>query len=83
MEWIIPVALIVIVLLIIIRNIAAGSFSKHYGVPEGVVFDEPTIEFSYKNDELGDPLMNSYHAIALKAATREEIDHVKMILTQM
>ena len=62
---------------VIIRNIAAGSFSKHYGVPEGVVFDEPTIEFSYKNDELGDPLMNSYHAIALKAATREEIETIK------
>ena len=62
---------------VIIRNIAAGSFSKHYGVPEGVVFDEPTIEFSYKNDELGDPLMNSYHAIARKAATREEIETIK------
>ncbi|MBO4562146.1 MAG: phosphoribosylaminoimidazolesuccinocarboxamide synthase [Clostridia bacterium] len=62
---------------VIIRNIAAGSFSKRYGVPEGVVFDEPTIEFSYKNDELGDPLMNSYHALALKLATREEIETIK------
>ena len=62
---------------VIIRNIAAGSFSKHYGVPEGVVFDEPTIEFSYKNDELGDPLMNAYHALALKLATKEEIDTIK------
>ncbi|MBO4849203.1 MAG: phosphoribosylaminoimidazolesuccinocarboxamide synthase [Clostridia bacterium] len=62
---------------VIIRNIAAGSFSKRYGVPEGVVFDEPTIEFSYKNDELGDPLMNSYHALALKLATREEIELIK------
>ena len=44
---------------------------------EGIVFDEPTIEFSYKNDELGDPLMNAYHAIALKAATREEIETIK------
>ena len=41
---------------VIVRNIAAGSFSKHYGVEEGVVFEQPTIEFSYKNDELGDPL---------------------------
>ncbi|MBQ6152556.1 MAG: phosphoribosylaminoimidazolesuccinocarboxamide synthase [Ruminococcus sp.] len=58
---------------VIVRNIAAGSFSKHYGVKEGVVFDEPTLEFSYKNDDLGDPLLNSYHAIALKLATKEEI----------
>ena len=62
---------------VIIRNISAGSFAKHFGVEEGIVFDEPTIEFSYKNDELGDPLMNAYHAIALKAATREEIETIK------
>ncbi len=58
---------------VIVRNIAAGSFSKRYGVAEGVVFDRPTIEFSYKNDELGDPLLNTYHALALKLATPEEI----------
>lgn len=62
---------------VIIRNISAGSFAKRFGVEEGIVFDEPTIEFSYKNDELGDPLMNAYHAIALKAATREEIENIK------
>lgn len=62
---------------VIIRNISAGSFAKCFGVEEGIVFDEPTIEFSYKNDELGDPLMNAYHAIALKAATREEIETIK------
>lgn len=62
---------------VIIRNISAGSFAKRFGVEEGIVFDEPTIEFSYKNDELGDPLMNAYHAIALKAATREEIETIK------
>ena len=62
---------------VIIRNISAGSFSKKYGVEEGIVFDEPTIEFSYKNDELGDPLINSYHALALKLATKEEIDRIK------
>ena len=62
---------------VIIRNISAGSFAKRYGVEEGIVFDEPTIEFSYKNDELGDPLINSYHAIALKLATREEIEKIK------
>ncbi len=62
---------------VIIRNIAAGSFSKRYGVEEGVVFSAPTIEFSYKNDELGDPLMNAYHAIAMNLASREEIETIK------
>ena len=62
---------------VIIRNISAGSFAKRYGVEEGIVFDQPTIEFSYKNDELGDPLMNSYHALALRLATAEEIDTIK------
>ncbi len=62
---------------VIIRNIAAGSFSKNYGVEEGVVFDHPTIEFSYKNDDLGDPLINDYHALALKLATKEEIELIK------
>ena len=62
---------------VIIRNISAGSFAKRFGVEEGIVFDEPTIEFSYKNDDLGDPLMNAYHAVALKAATRDEIETIK------
>ena len=62
---------------VIIRNISAGSFAKRFGVEEGIVFDEPTIEFSYKNDDLGDPLMNAYHAVALKAATRGEIETIK------
>ena len=62
---------------VIIRNISAGSFAKRYGVEEGIVFDAPTIEFSYKNDDLGDPLLNEYHALALKLATREEIDLIK------
>ena len=62
---------------VIIRNISAGSFAKRFGVEDGIVFDEPTIEFSYKNDDLGDPLMNAYHAVALKAATREEIETIK------
>ncbi|MBR5714113.1 MAG: phosphoribosylaminoimidazolesuccinocarboxamide synthase [Clostridia bacterium] len=64
---------------VIIRNISAGSFSKRYGVEEGIVFDEPTIEFSYKNDELGDPLINSYHAVALKLATKDEIETIKRL----
>ena len=62
---------------VIVRNISAGSFAKHYGVEEGIVFDSPTIEFSYKNDALGDPLLNEYHALALKLATKEEIEAIK------
>ena len=62
---------------VIIRNISAGSFAQRFGVEEGIVFEQPTIEFSYKCDELNDPLMNAYHAIALKLATPEEIDTIK------
>lgn len=67
----------IIPLEVIVRNVSAGSFAKNYGVEEGIIFDEPTIEFSYKNDNLGDPLINSYHAIALKLATKEEIEIIK------
>lgn len=62
---------------VIVRNIAAGSFSKRYGIEEGKVFDEPVIEFSYKNDDLGDPLINSDHARALELATVDEIEQIK------
>ena len=62
---------------VIVRNISAGHFASNYGVKEGIVFDEPTIEFSYKNDDLHDPLINAYHAIALKLATAEEIETIK------
>ena len=62
---------------VIIRNVAAGSFSKRYGVPEGTAFASPTIEFSYKNDDLGDPLINDYHALAMQLATPEEIETIK------
>lgn len=62
---------------VIIRNISAGSFSQRYGVEEGIVFKNPTIEFSYKNDELGDPLLNDMHALALGLCTEEELDTVK------
>ncbi|HIS59679.1 MAG TPA: phosphoribosylaminoimidazolesuccinocarboxamide synthase [Candidatus Faecousia faecipullorum] len=68
---------------VIVRNIAAGSFSKRYGVEEGVVFDQPTIEFSYKNDDLGDPLLNTYHALALKLATAEEIATIEKYAFQV
>ena len=62
---------------VIIRNISAGSFAKRYGVEEGIVFAEPTIEFSYKNDDLHDPLINQYHALALGLATKEEIQTIE------
>ena len=62
---------------VIIRNVAAGSFSKRLGVEEATSFTEPTIEFSYKNDELGDPLINDYFAVALNLATWEEIGIIK------
>ena len=62
---------------VIIRNRAAGSFSKRYGVPEGTELATTIIEFSYKNDELGDPLINDYHALALRLASKEEIEKIK------
>ena len=62
---------------VIIRNVAAGSFSKRLGVPEGTPFEQPTVEFSYKNDELGDPLINDYFAVALKLATWDEIKTIQ------
>ena len=64
---------------VIVRNISAGSFAKRFGGEEGIVFDAPTIEFSYKNDSLGDPLINSYHALALKLATAEELEQIKSL----
>ncbi len=62
---------------VIVRNASAGHFSSRYGVEEGILFDEPVLEFSYKNDDLHDPLLNTSHALALKLATREEIDTIK------
>ncbi|MBQ6680549.1 MAG: phosphoribosylaminoimidazolesuccinocarboxamide synthase [Lachnospiraceae bacterium] len=67
----------IVALEVIIRNISAGHFASRYGVPEGIVFEEPTIEFSLKNDDLHDPLLNSYHAVALKVATWDEINRIK------
>ena len=62
---------------VIIRNTAAGSFSKRYGVPEGKKLPVTVFEFSYKNDDLGDPLINDYHALAMQLATPEEIETIK------
>ena len=64
---------------VIVRNISAGHFAQRYGVEEGIVFDEPTIEFSYKNDDLHDPLLNAYHAVALGLADKSEIQHIKSL----
>ena len=62
---------------VIVRNISAGHFAQRYGVKEGIVFAEPTVEFSYKNDDLHDPLLNDSHALALGLATKEEIAQIK------
>jgi phosphoribosylaminoimidazole-succinocarboxamide synthase len=62
---------------VIVRNISAGSFAKRYGVEEGISFKNPTIEFSLKDDALGDPLINEYHALALELATQKELDTIK------
>ena len=62
---------------VIVRNISAGHFASRYGVDEGLVFEEPVVEFSYKNDALHDPLLNDDHAVALKLATRGEIAQIR------
>ena len=61
---------------VIIRNVAAGSFSKRMGVEEGTKLLTPILEFSYKNDDLGDPFINDYYALALGIATKEELDKI-------
>ena len=61
---------------VIIRNVAAGSFSKKFGVEEGTPLKNPILEFSYKNDELGDPMINELQALAIGIATKEEIDSI-------
>lgn len=62
---------------VIVRNVAAGSFSKRMGVEEGRELLCPILEFSYKNDDLGDPFINDDYALALGLATQEEIDTIK------
>ncbi len=68
---------------VIVRNAAAGSFSKKLGIEEGTRLLAPTLEFSYKNDALGDPLINDYYAIALGVATREEINRITELVFQV
>ncbi|MCT4583883.1 MAG: phosphoribosylaminoimidazolesuccinocarboxamide synthase [Peptostreptococcaceae bacterium] len=62
---------------VIVRNISAGSMAKRLGLEEGIEFDQPVFEFSYKNDDLNDPLINDDHALAMKLATKEEIDKIR------
>ncbi len=68
---------------VIVRNISAGHFASRYGVEEGILFEEPVVEFSYKNDELHDPLLNDDHAVALKLASREEISIIRSYALQI
>lgn len=67
----------IVLLEVIVRNIAAGSLSKRLGIEEGTKLPVTVLEFSYKNDELGDPLINDYHAQALGLATTQEMDIIK------
>ena len=62
---------------VIVRNIAAGSVCRNFGVKEGIRFDPPVLEFCYKNDEYGDPLMNAAHIMAFGLANREEIEKIQ------
>ena len=62
---------------VIVRNVAAGSLSKRLGLPEGTPMKRTVLEFSYKNDELGDPMINDYHIFAMELATPEELNTIK------
>lgn len=62
---------------VIVRNITAGSFCKRVGIEEGIVLDEPIFEICYKNDDFGDPMLNDDHAVAMKLATREELQFLR------
>lgn len=62
---------------VIIRNVAAGSFCKRTGMEEGHVFSQPIIEFSYKSDELGDPLINDDYIREMKLASPEDLAHLR------
>ena len=61
---------------VIVRNIAAGSMSKRLGIEEGTALLTPVLEFSYKNDDLGDPMINDYHALAMGLCTKEELKQI-------
>ena len=67
----------IIPLEVIVRNTAAGSFSKRFGIKEGTILNQPSLEFSLKNDDLGDPLINTYHVLSIGVATQKEIDTIE------
>ncbi|NMC67270.1 MAG: phosphoribosylaminoimidazolesuccinocarboxamide synthase [Spirochaetales bacterium] len=69
----------IIPLEVIVRNVAAGSMAKRYGIEEGTALKEVVYELSYKNDELHDPLINDYHVLALGIATRDQLDIIYSI----
>ena len=73
----------IIPLEVIIRNITAGSFAKKMGMEEGIVLKRPTLEFSYKNDDLHDPFINRYYALALDLATEEDINTIEKYAFQV
>jgi len=62
---------------VIVRNIATGSLSKRLGIEEGKILKPTVLEFCYKSDDLGDPVMNEYHILAMELASQEEIDFIK------
>ena len=64
---------------VIVRNVAAGSFSKRLGVPEGTPLKTTVLEYCYKNDELGDPMVNDYHILAMGYATKQELDTISSL----
>lgn len=64
---------------VIVRNVAAGSFSKRFGVEEGTPLKSPSLEYCYKNDELGDPMINDYQILALGLATKEELETISAL----
>lgn len=68
---------------VIVRNIAAGSLAKRLGLEEGYKMKKTVLEFSYKNDDLGDPMVNDYHILAMEYATEEELDKIKAYALQI
>lgn len=66
----------IIMLEVIMRNVIAGSLAKRLGKPEGEVLSQPILELCYKNDDLGDPMINNYHAQAIGLANAEELDEI-------
>ncbi len=70
-------AVTILPLEVIVRNVSAGSLAQRLGIEEGIPMKETVLEFSYKNDDLGDPMINDYHIYAMEFATREQLDTVK------